>query len=112
MALKNDMASVLSENLEKKRKKYGHKCCAAAKCNNRSDNRPELSFHAFPQDPKTGKEWELRMRTGDLSFKSVDHKFCCSEHFLPTDFKDSLTGHRRELKKDPFPLFLTGHQQR
>ena len=97
------MASVLSGNLEKKRKKYGHRCCAAAKCNNRSDNRPELSFHAFPQDPKTGKEWELRMRRGDVSFKSVDRKFCCSEHFLPSDFKDSLTGHRRELKKGSIP---------
>ena len=56
VALKNNMASVSVENVEKKRKKYGHKCCGAAKCNNRSDNRPDLSFHAFPKDLKTRKE--------------------------------------------------------
>ena len=85
-------------------RKYGHKCCAAAKCNNRSDNRPDLSFHAFPKDLKTRKEWELRMRRGDvLHFKVVDHKFCCSEHFRPTDFKVALTGHRRQLKKGSIP---------
>ena len=78
------MASVSVENVEKKRKKYRHKCRAAAKCNNRSDNRPDLSFHAFPQDLKTRKEWEIRLRRGDVfHFKSVDHKFCCSEHFRP-----------------------------
>ena len=88
----------------KKRKKYRHKCCAAVKCNNRSDNRPDLSFHAFPKDLKTRKEWEHRMRRGDvLHFKSVDDKFCCSEHFCPTDFKVGLTGHRRQLKKGSFP---------
>ena len=98
------MASVSLENVEKKRKKYGHKCCAMAKCNNRSDNRPDLSFHAFLKDLKTGKEWEIRMRRGDvLHFKSVDHKFCCSEHFHPTDFKVGLTGHRRQLKKGSIP---------
>ena len=31
-ALKDNMASVSVENVEKKRKKYGHKCCGAAKC--------------------------------------------------------------------------------
>ena len=104
MALKNNMASVSVENVEKQRKKYGHKCCGAAKCNNRSDNRPDLSFHAFPKDLKTRKEWEHHMRRGDvLHFKSVDHKFCCSEHFRPMDFKIGLSGHRRELKKGSIP---------
>ena len=55
MALKSNMASVSLESVEKKRKKCGQKCCAAAKCNNRSDNRRDLSFHAFPKDLKTGK---------------------------------------------------------
>ena len=66
VALKSNMASVSVENVEKKRKRYGHKCRAAAKCNNRTDNRPDLSFHAFPQDLKTRKEWELRIRRGDV----------------------------------------------
>ena len=111
MVLKNNLAAVSVENEEekrntkrKKRKKHGHKCCGAAKCNNRSDNRPDLSFHAFPKDLKTRKEWEHRMRRGDvLHFKSVDHKFCCSEQFRPTDFKVGLTGHRRKLKKGSIP---------
>lgn len=86
-----------------KRKKYGHKCCAAAKCNNWSDNWPNLSFHAFPKELKTRKEWELRMWRGDDYFKNVNHKFCCSEHFRPTDFKFGLTGQRRHLKKGSIP---------
>ena len=99
------------ESFEKKRKRYGHKSCAAAKCNNRSDNRPDLSYDAFPLDVETRKKWEVRMRRGDLSFKSVDNKFCCSKHFLPTDFTVSVTGHRRDIKKDQFLLYLTGHQE-
>ena len=43
------------------------------------------------------------MRIGDvLHFKSVDHKFCCSEHFLPTNFKVGLTGHRRQINSSLF----------
>ena len=43
------------------------------------------------------------MRRGDIYFKSVDHKFCCLEHFCPTDFKAGLTGQRRDLKKGSIP---------
>lgn len=56
VALKNNIASVSLESLEKKTKKYGQKCCAATKCSNPSDNQPDLSFHAFPKDLKTRKE--------------------------------------------------------
>ena len=28
-----------------------HKCCAAALCNNRPDNKKDLTFHVFPKDP-------------------------------------------------------------
>ena len=52
---------------------------------------------------KTRKEWELRMRRGDVYLKNVDHKFCCSEHFRRTDFKVGLTGQRRDLKKGSIP---------
>ena len=106
VALKNNMVSVSLGNVKKKRKKYGHKCWATAKCNNRSDNRPDLSFHSFPKDLKTRKEWELRIRRGDVYFKSVDHKFCCKEHFCPTDFKAGLTGQRRDLRKGSVPSIL------
>ena len=99
VALKNNMASLSLGNAEKKRKKYGLKCCAVAKCYNRSDNRPDLSFDAFPKDLKTRKEWELCKRRGDVYFKKVDHKFCCSAHLRATGFKAGLTGERRDLKK-------------
>ena len=91
------------EQMVKKRKKVGHKCCAAANCNNRSDNRPDLSFHEFPSDKQRKKTWEIRMKRGDASFATVGNKFCCSDHFLSTDFKPSLTGHRRSLKPGAVP---------
>ena len=51
--------------------------------NNRSDNRPDLSFHAFPKDLKTRKEWELRMRRGDvIHFKSVLSQILLLRAFL------------------------------
>ena len=88
--------ATLAGQIMKKEKKMGHKCCAAANCNNRSENRPDLSFHEFPLDTQQRKMWEIRMKRGDAFFATVGNKFCCSEHFLPTDFKQSLTGHRRE----------------
>ena len=33
-----------------KTKNTSHKCCAAALCNNRSDNRKDLTFHVFSED--------------------------------------------------------------
>ena len=91
------------EETVKKKKKIGHKCCAAAMCNNRSDNRPDLSFHEFPSDKQRRKTWEIRMRRQDAYFATVKNKFCCSEHFLSTDFKSSLTGHRRSLTPGAVP---------
>ncbi|CAB4037260.1 Craniofacial development 2, partial [Paramuricea clavata] len=85
------------------KKKMGHKCCAAASCNFRSDNRPDLSFHEFPKDDYLKKKWEVKMRRGDATFKNIANKFCCSAHFLPSDFKQSLTGHRRDLKRGAIP---------
>ena len=91
------------EKMLKKRKKVGHKCCAAANCNNRSENRPDLSFHEFPSDKQRKKTWEIRMKRGDAYFATVGNKFCCSEHFLSTDFKPSLTGHRRSRNPGAVP---------
>ena len=87
----------------KKGKKVGHECCAAENCNNLSDNRPDLSFHEFPSDKQRRKTWEIRMKRGDAYFATVGNKFCCSEHFLSTDFQPSLTGHRRSLKPGAVP---------
>ena len=43
------------------------------------------------------------MKRGDAYFATVANKFCCSEHFLSTDFQPSLTGHRRSLKPGAVP---------
>ena len=43
------------------------------------------------------------MKRGDDSFATVENKFCCSEHFLSTDFRPSLTAHRRSLKPEAVP---------
>lgn len=37
------------------------------------------------------------MKRGDAYFATVREKFCCPKHFLPTDFKASLTGQRCSL---------------
>lgn len=95
--------SLLTESIPAKKKKIGHKCCAAARCSFRSDNRPDLSFHEFPKNNDLKKKWEVRMRRGDAAFENIANKFCCSEHFLQSDFKQSLTGHRRDLKKGAIP---------
>lgn len=80
-----------------------HKCCAAALCNNRSDNRKDLIFHAFPLDQSQRKIWELRMKRGDGKFTSNTSLFCCSEHFTAKDYKTSLTGRRHDLVKNAVP---------
>ena len=48
-----------------KEKKFDHKCYAAANCNNRSKNRPDLLFRAFPSGTQQLKKWEIRMKRGD-----------------------------------------------
>ena len=88
---------------KQKNTKNSHKTCAAALCNNRSENRPELIYHNFPSDSETSKKWEVRMRRGDEYFKRVENRYCCSEHFVPSDYRRSLTGHRMDLKKGAIP---------
>ena len=50
--------------------KTSHKCCAAALCTNRSDNRKDLTFHAFPKDSQRRMEWPVKMKPSDSKFKS------------------------------------------
>ena len=46
------LAETVGENHATATGKTSHKCCAAAQCTNRSDNRRDLTFHAFPKDPR------------------------------------------------------------
>lgn len=86
-----------------KRVKNSHKCCAAALCTNRSDNRKDLPFHAFPMDESRRKEWKAKMKRQDDKFKSNTSLYCCGEHFNQDDYKRSLTGLRRDLKPNAVP---------
>ena len=85
-----------------KQRNSSHKCCAAALCNNRSDNRQDLIFHNFPLDEKLKKIWD-QMNHGDKKFASNSSLFCCSEHFSEKDYRKSLTGKRRDLVKNAVP---------
>ena len=88
-------------------KHLSHKCCAAALCSNRSDNRKDLIFHAFPKDQILRKTWEIKMKRGDKEFASHRVLYCCSEHFVETDYRKSLTGARRDLVKNAVPSIFT-----
>ena len=63
-------------------KHLSHKCCAAALCSNRSDNRKDLIFHAFPKDQLLRKTWEIKMKRADKKFSFNRALYCCSEHFV------------------------------
>ena len=90
-----------------------HKCCAAALCTNRSDNRKDLKFHAFPKDPKCRIEKAVKMKRSDGKFKSNSLLFCCSEHFVSEDYKHSLTGKRSDLRPQAVPSLFpwTKHKE-
>lgn len=101
------MADILAETVGKNHAtatgKTSHKCCAAAQCSNRSDNRRDLTFHAFPKDPRRRMEWAVKMKRADSKFKSNTSLFCCSQHFVSTDYKRSLTGKRKDLLPSAIP---------
>ena len=80
-----------------------HKCCSAALCNNRSENRKDLIFHNFPLDVSLRKIWSIKVRRGDKKFASNTSLFCCSEHFTAEDYRKSLTGKRHDLVKNAVP---------
>ncbi|XP_068684327.1 uncharacterized protein [Montipora foliosa] len=92
---------------EASKKHLSHKCFTAALCNNRSDNRKDLVFHAFPQDQILRKTWAIKMKRGDKKFASNRALYCCSEHFVETDYRKSLTGARGDLVKNAVPSIFT-----
>ena len=76
---------------EASKKHLSRKCCAAALCNNRSDNRKDLVFHSFPKDQILRKTWEIKMKRGNKKFASNRALYCRSEHFVDTDCRKSFT---------------------
>jgi len=93
------MADAMSESVRSNsaEQKTSHKCFAAALCTNGSDNRKDLTFQTFPKDSQLRMEWAVKMKRSDSKFKSNTSLFCCSEHFVSTDCKRSLTGKRKDL---------------
>ena len=84
-----------------------HKCCGAALCTNRSDNRKDLTFYAFPKDHNRRIEWAVKMKRSDSKFKSNSSLFCYSEHVVSEDFKHSLTGKRIDLRPQAVPSLFS-----
>ena len=85
---------------EASKKHLSHKCCAAALCNNRSDNRKDLIFHAFPKDQILRKTWEVKMKRGDKKFTSNEALCCCSEHFVEREYGKSGKSGIRKRKRN------------
>ena len=54
-------------------RKISHKCCAAALCNNRSENRPDLIYFSFPSDENLRRIWNQKMKRGDTKFAQFKH---------------------------------------
>ena len=55
-------ATLHQDPCKQNKTKTSHKTCAAAMCNNRSENRPDLTYHKFSLDPETSRRWEILMR--------------------------------------------------
>ena len=108
VAWKRGLRAKMENMAESSNKHLSHKCCAAALCSNHSDNRKDLIFHAFPKDQILRKTWEIKVKHGDKKFASNRaHYNCCSEHFVETDYRKSLTGARRDLVKNVVLSILT-----
>ena len=95
----NILAETVGENHATATGKTSQKCCAAAQCTNRSENRRDLAFHAFPKDPRRRMEWAVKMKRSDSKFKSNTSLFCCSQHFVSTDYKRSLRDRKGKAKR-------------
>ena len=54
---------------------------------------------------------KLVMKRGDKSYASNRALYCCSEHFVETDYKRSLTGTRRGLVKNAVPSIFKWSDQ-
>ena len=86
-----------------KQKNSRHKCCAAALCNNCSDNRADLFLIISLWTKILRKSGIKKMKRGDTKFGSNSSLFRCSEHFSEKDYRKSLAGKRHYLVKNAVP---------
>lgn len=76
--------------------------CAAYGCSNSFVKGSGITLHVFPKDPERRDKWVRALRRDN--FAATDTTVICSEHFLPTDWKDDEIGYRRKnLKIDAVP---------
>ena len=61
-----------------------------------------ITFHLFPKDPERRYKWVRAIKREN--FNPSEWSTICSQHFLPTDFKDDEFGYlHRNLKNDTVP---------
>ena len=81
--------------------------CSAFGCKNRKIvSRPHLKFHSFPKDPERRLKWIQAVRRAN--FNPISSTKICSDHFVPSDYKDeSIYLTRALLKEEAVPsVFL------
>ena len=91
--------------------------CAAFGCNSRSDRGDKVSFHQFPKDLRTRKQWIDRLNRGESAVKKFKppHHRLCGKHFednqfeLSSNFASSIGYEekiRKRLKSDAIPTIF------
>ena len=84
------------------------KSCSAYGCQNRLiPGKSDLTFHAFPtRNIELRKKWIQAVRR--MNFEPKSHDRICSDHFLPSDFRDDTSLLIKLLKEDAVPSVFKG----
>ena len=70
-----------------------HDHCCVVGCKNRRKDRPELSFHIFPEDLELRAKWiQACKREEGIHFSVTGNTVVCSEHFKEKDFFSAIPG--------------------
>ena len=92
--------------------------CAAINCRNHTKSK--VSTFKFPEDPKLGREWLIKMKRE--SFEPTKHSRICADHFTADCFQQNLAimtslgstfkPRRLNLKKDAVPTIFNFGKKR
>ena len=75
--------------------------CSAFGCQNRFNKDSNIRFHAFPKDPERRKKWIQAVRR--VNFQPTAYDKICSEHFLPSDYRQGSNLTLKLLNNDAVP---------
>ena len=76
--------------------------CSAFGCQNRDIGASDIRFHSFPtRDPELRRKWIQAVRRVNFNPTSADK--LCSEHFLPSDYRQESHLERKLLKNGAVP---------